>query len=585
VNAINGGLTINADRIDFNGKTITLGTDASNVSINGGNVSVVSGKTLKFSSGSIDFTAGATISMNAGQLNFNGEQLTLGTRDSQLTIQGGDMSVAANGVLKVRSGVIDLRTAQVKMRADDIAFATSTFSIDASHITFVAGGSTLTLSTGIVSLLTSNLGTEGAKKELGGAVGMVMRHEGSSGSFTLGSYVYDQTQEDYVFESGLNFEKANGISKLSLTSDNVIINANVFTANAANMVSAMVGETGVKVYKTNSGSAVRLGVFNNGSETAGISFDYTTSGSGSSARTKLTLNSDNVAISGDCITFSATSSFTATVQGMGAIMKGSTDGSGSFSVGYYANGSLVPVINFIRANNQTKLNLTANNCSISGDAIDLTGKEISISSLVDGSTAVFEGGKLKLDYIDAAKIVAEGLEAGMIEAGTINAGNVTIQNLHVEGDSTFEGTVNGKIIAQDMYHKVAIVSSGGNNKIYKADIVMIGGNFSGLNEDVVITLPDPTQCAGKVVTIYGAQKPSQFSSHVIKLSVEGQNQTEIRTAWGTTCIMINNSNNNLVYTNEMVLRSDGSHWLVYKWTCIEVTNTGTYVKDLLSGLA
>ena len=379
-----------------------------------------------------------------------------------------------------------------------------------------------------------------------------------------------------------------------LTSDNVIINANVFTANAANMVSAMVGETGVKVYKTNSGSAVRLGVFNNGSETAGISFDYTTSGSGSSARTKLTLNSDNVAISGDCITvaisgdcitFSATSSFTATVQGMGAIMKGSTDGSGSFSVGYYVNGSLVPVINFIRANNQTKLNLTANNCSISGDAIDLTGKEISISSLVDGSTAVFEGGKLKLDYIDAAQIVTDGLQAGAIDANDATIENLNAVNLTVTGDSTFEGTVNGKIIAQDMYHKVAIVSSGGNNKIYKADIVMIGGNFSGLNEDVVITLPDPTQCAGKVVTIYGAQKPSQFSGHDIKLSVEGQNQTEIRTAWGTTCIIINNSTNNLDYTNEMVLRSDGSHWLVYKWTCVEVTNTGTYVKDLLSGLA
>lgn len=54
-----------------------------------------------------------------------------------------------------------------------------------------------------------------------------------------------------------------------------------------------------------------------------------------------------------------------------------------------------------------------------------------------GTVSFFtEGGKLNADFIDAKKIVTQGLQAGDIDAN-----NATIKNLVVEGDSTFNGTI------------------------------------------------------------------------------------------------------------------------------------------------
>lgn len=59
---------------------------------------------------------------------------------------------------------------------------------------------------------------------------------------------------------------------------------------------------------------------------------------------------------------------------------------------------------------------------------------------VDGSgkeTVLIKDGKLRAGLIDALEIVTKGLKAGNIDAG-----NATISNLHVTGNSVFDGTIN-----------------------------------------------------------------------------------------------------------------------------------------------
>ena len=59
---------------------------------------------------------------------------------------------------------------------------------------------------------------------------------------------------------------------------------------------------------------------------------------------------------------------------------------------------------------------------------------------VDGSgreTVLIQNGKLWAGLIDALEIVTKGLKAGNIDAG-----NATISNLHVTGNSVFDGTIN-----------------------------------------------------------------------------------------------------------------------------------------------
>lgn len=59
--------------------------------------------------------------------------------------------------------------------------------------------------------------------------------------------------------------------------------------------------------------------------------------------------------------------------------------------------------------------------------VDNSGKE----------TVLIQNGMLWADLIDALEIVTKGLKAGNIDAG-----NATISNLHVTGDSVFDGTIN-----------------------------------------------------------------------------------------------------------------------------------------------
>lgn len=59
--------------------------------------------------------------------------------------------------------------------------------------------------------------------------------------------------------------------------------------------------------------------------------------------------------------------------------------------------------------------------------VDNSGKE----------TVLIQNGKLWAGLIDALEIVTKGLKAGNIDAG-----NATISNLHVTGDSVFDGTIN-----------------------------------------------------------------------------------------------------------------------------------------------
>lgn len=323
---------------------------------------------------------------------------------------------------------------------------------------------------------------------------MVMSTEGNSESFALQSY-WNGTAVD-VLSFTRTTESGVVKRKLSLTSDNVIINANVFTANAANMVSAMVGETGVKVYKTNSGSAVRLGVFNNGSETAGISFDYTTSGSGSSARTKLTLNSDNVQISGDSVNFTA-SNFISLSNGVddSGTMVGlaiSKQNGNQLQLGKWDSSQNFAGLTLTRQNSSSpwKLYLTADNCSMvisdlftvnAGD-INFTGQTVTLTGTttvnLTGATVNLSTGTLNLNTgtlnLNAGRInwLKEGSGQGQYDGVVIPGeqsgdpdkfsvdehGNVTMNDLTANN-----ATLSGILTSTGVRTKITIDATDGSD--------------------------------------------------------------------------------------------------------------------------
>ena len=397
-------------------------------------------------------------------------------------------------------------------------------------------------------------------------IGMIARQEptgsGADYSYSMGYYYTDN--EDVEHYQPVLFFDSNGCLK---------INANTATI-AAGMINVDVSELNINA--------------------SDIYFGETWFTSNIDGRITTALNSFKVTANN--ITLAAVKDLS---DAYGMLMKGS-DG---LSFGYYTKNPSTNQyvwhsgINFVVEDGVSKLNLTASNAKIASELIDFSGVQVSITSVVDGSTSVFEGGKLKLDYIDVDTLKAQIIDAEQIitdalSAGTIIAVGGKIQdlelvNLTVTGDSTFHGEVSGRILSNvDMRHNVCIVKTAGNHIVGDADIVMIGGRFNGASSDVIITLPDPTNYPDKVITIYGTQRPADFdtSGFTIRLAIDGTGQSEIKTAWGTTGILINNTVNNLKWTNEMVLRSDGSGWRLYKWTEIETTNTGTYVKDNMSGL-
>lgn len=380
---------------------------------------------------------------------------------------------------------------------------------------------------------------------------MVMATEDANTStFTLG-YYYDNNGTQ-TLKNVLSFDSS---GKLNLTADNTTISSTLFQLISQN-ISIDASELDIDASTIDfSGKTITLT-----SDTALTFSGGTIDFSG----TNVQMNAANITLSG-----TPSQSFQNAVAASGVVLKSDMAQFGLYSNGAFVSGVTALLVNSSTGVPTTTLNLRGNNVNIDADCLKIytTTTDEQTGETITTETAVFSGGK--------------------ISASIVDFDNATIQNLHVTGNSTFDGQVSGTILPTvDFYHNVRLVTSAGNNQVGNADIVMIGGRFNGASEDVIITLPDPTSCAGKVISIYGAHRPADFDTtgFSIRLAILGTGQSEIKTAWGTTGIPINHSLNSLKYTNEMVIRSNGSEWRLYRWTTMEVTNTGTYVKDALAGV-
>ena len=109
--------------------------------------------------------------------------------------------------------------------ADKIDFTTSSFNIDASHITFASGNSTLNLGNDIITLLVNSFGS-GDEETLSATIGMVVRSD-SGNAFSFGTY---DAQGNW--QNGLEFTvETSGnqtLTKLNLNANNVNIASGLF---------------------------------------------------------------------------------------------------------------------------------------------------------------------------------------------------------------------------------------------------------------------------------------------------------------------------------------------------------------------
>lgn len=155
---------------------------------------------------------------------------------------------------------------------------------------------------------------------------------------------------------------------------------------------------------------------------------------------RLLLNGDNVAISGDCINFTASQSFITAVgnaaQGLKIIMA-SEGNDNTFSLGYYhtENGTttLRTVLSF---NSNGKLSLNAQNAVVVADSIDFTGYTFTVKA----NNIDFESGTLK--------IAAENID---FKTGNFSISDGTNTTLSVTSGGVV--TVKGTIYADAGYFK------------------------------------------------------------------------------------------------------------------------------------
>ena len=170
--------------------------------------------------------------------------------------------------------------------------------------------------------------------------------------------------------------------------------------------------------------------------------------------------------------------------------------------------------------------------------VDSSGKE----------TVLIQNGKLWAGLIDALEIVTKGLKAGNIDAG-----NATISNLHVTGNSVFDGTINtsaGKLAGWEIeygaIHNENVtetqgdgISIGTHRLIYNTDnartqvtfgtvpIVSYNFNYMGIIKTSSINYPTVGLCVDiapdsrgdyenvSVYTPHGSHKGFRRSLHVI----------------------------------------------------------------------
>lgn len=82
---------------------------------------------------------------------------------------------------------------------------------------------------------------------------------------------------------------------------------------------------------------------------------------------------------------------------------------------------------------------------ITSDSVNLMGNKVKVTNN-DKEASLFENGKLNANFIDAKKIVAEG-----IKAQTIDAENATFKNINVEGDVKAKTGNIGKFSIEDRW--------------------------------------------------------------------------------------------------------------------------------------
>jgi len=189
---------------------------------------------------------------------------------------------------------------------------------------------------------------------------------------------------------------------------------------------------------------------------------------------RLLLNGDNVAISGDCINFTASQSFITAVgnaaQGLKIIMA-SEGNNNTFTLGYYhkENGTttLRTVLSF---NSNGKLSLNAQNAVVVADSIDFTGYTFKVKA----NNIDFEGGTLK--------IAAENID---FKTGNFSISDGTNTTLSVTSGGVV--TVRGTIYADAGYFKGELQGATGtfsgslksnDNKVLLTSTGVSGWGFS-----------------------------------------------------------------------------------------------------------
>ena len=521
----------------------------------------------------------------ATNIDFAGKTITLSASDT--------LTFATSGSGR---GTINFEGVHIIMNAEDIDTSSLTFTVTADQVRLNAGSS-LTLTDGLVSLLVNQINSTNAG-DIQKSLGMVIRREGSGGTFSFGSYVNDN------FVAGLQFITDGTKTKLLLSADSTIVNSD-FKVSAGNI--------------DFEGKTITIA--------ANKSLTFVCQGTGTSQGiidfrgAKVQINSNDIDIqsaslvvdvsqvtfnvggttgylSDGLVSFFMTqldSNNTQSLQQQLGMVIRQSGNNNEFSFGSYVNGTFKAGLQFKLVNNQTKLMLTSNNVDISTDLFTLISSQITVSASnldIDAEQINFTTGGFKVG--------PENQPYFSIDSN----GRVTMRDLTVLGNSTFHGDVSGTITSNiDLRHNVRFIGGAGENLVEGEDMVIIGGRFNGANQDTIISLPDPSVYQDKTITIYGSQRPEDFDSQYnttqchIKLAVRGSlpnggNHTEIKTIWGTSCIALGNASNDLTFTSEMILKScrrqsDGGYeWRVCQWHTMYTPEgmTVTYVMDKLAHL-
>lgn len=145
------------------------------------------------------------------------------------------LNLTANNVT-INSDLMTVISQGVSVQASQVDFTVNGFSIDASKINFTAtdsfktavANSGVVLEEDLITAFVDGLDNAGSADmdELHTKLGMVIRRDGTSGEFSFGSWIKDNSS-NYHWVAGLSFKTADGKTKLQLKADNVEINSDL----------------------------------------------------------------------------------------------------------------------------------------------------------------------------------------------------------------------------------------------------------------------------------------------------------------------------------------------------------------------